>query len=58
LSRIPGFLKTEIPEQKDKLPFREKGSKARGSCRTKGFPAGKKYALDEDMNRNTAASNG
>jgi len=55
---ILGFLKTEIPEQSVKLPFREKDSMARGCCRTKGFPAIKKYELDEDWSRNTVASDG
>lgn len=50
------FKKTEIPEQSVKLPFREKDSKARGSCRTKGFPAKMKYVLDEELSRNTVAS--
>jgi len=55
---ILGYLKIEIPEQSTKLPFREKGSKARGSCRTKSFPAKKKYVLAEDLSRNTVASDG
>jgi len=55
---ILGYFKTEIPEQSVKLPFREKGSKARGNCRTKGFPAIKKYELDEELSRNTVTSDG
>ena len=55
---ILGLFKTENPEQSIKLPFREKGSKARGNCRTKGFPANKKYVLAEDLSRNTVASDG
>ena len=49
---ILGFLKTKIPEQRDKLPFREKDSMARGSCRTKEFPAKMKYELYEELSRN------
>jgi hypothetical protein len=55
---ILGFFKIEIPEQRVKLSFREKDSMARGNCRTKGFPAIKKYVLNEDCSRNTVASDG
>ena len=55
---ILGYLKTGIPEQNIKLPFREKDSKARSNCRTKGLPAIKKYVLDEDWSRNIVASDG
>ena len=55
---ILGFLKTEIPEQSIKFPFREKGSKARGNCRTKRLPAKKEYMLVEELSRNTVASYG
>ena len=55
---ILGFLKTEIPEQSIKFPFREKGSKARGNCRTKRLPAKMKHVLDEELSRNTVASDG
>ena len=52
------FLKTGIPEQSIKLLFREKSSKVRGVCRTKRLPVVKNKGLDEELNRNTAASNG
>ncbi len=55
---ILGYLKTEIPEQRVKLPFREKDPMARGICRTKELPAIKKYVLDEELSRNTVASDG
>ena len=55
---ILGFLKKEIPEQNIKFPFREKGSKARGNCRTKRLPAKMKHVLDEELSRNTVASDG
>ena len=60
LSMILGLLKTKIPEQRVILPFREKGSKARGCCRTKRFPVVpvKRKMRDEELSGNTVSSDG